>query len=88
MPVLLAEALIKFISVEYDVALRSLAIAQTPQVINDEQAVAHFVGCHLKNPRLLGFRSQSLAPPQALCYRLATRAKASAHDGLDQTFLK
>ena len=50
------------------------AIARTPQV-TEEYAVAHFAGCNLIS-RVLGFRSQSLAPPQALRYRRASRAKA------------
>jgi hypothetical protein len=47
------------------------AIAQTPQLAEDEGAVAHFVGSSLAGKRILGFR---FAPPQALCYRHALRA--------------
>src|SRR5687767_11232607 len=48
------------------------ATVQTPPVTDDEPTVAHFAGCHLGFFRILGFRS---APPQALRYRPAPRAK-------------
>ena len=62
------------------------ATAQTLQVTDDESAVAHSAGCNLVFRRILGFRS---APPQALRYRRAPRAKANpTDDQLDQSFLK
>ena len=51
------------------------AIAKTNEVSGDQKTVAHFAGLKpgiSRDP--LGFRSQSLAPPQALCYRSAPRA--------------
>lgn len=55
------------------------AIAQTPPV-TDEYAVAHFAGCNLEITRVPGFRSQSLAPPQALRFRRAPRANTNPID--------
>jgi len=51
--------------------------AKQATAVNPINAVAHFHGlARLIIISILGFRSQSLAPPQALCLRPLSRAKA------------
>jgi hypothetical protein len=64
------------------------AIAQTPQVTDDEAAGAHFAGWNAGIPQVLGFARKASLPPQALRYRHAPRAKATAHNRLNQSLLK
>ena len=46
--------------------------------LNAMNAVAHFMGSRAFQYSILGFRSQSLAPPQVLCSRLLRRLRRSA----------